>query len=88
MPHVVHCDPQGEKNVLIRSLSAGSSSGSAESPIRVFQVGEMERETRMSECTLVISVVSVSISLSSAVRSEKPGKTCLAWSFSNDVTVE
>jgi hypothetical protein len=38
-------------------------------------------------CTLVISVVTVSISLSSALRSEKPGKTCFAWSFSKEVTV-
>jgi hypothetical protein len=35
-----------------------------------------------------MSVVAVSISFSSALRSVKPGRACLAWSFSNAVTVK
>jgi len=37
--------------------------------------------------TRVMSVVRASISLSSSERSENPGSTCFAWSFSRAVTV-
>jgi hypothetical protein len=36
--------------------------------------------------TFVMSVVAASISCSSAVRSEKPGRACFACSFSRAVT--
>lgn len=39
-------------------------------------------------CTLVMSDVAASISLSSALRSVNPGKTCFACSFSSDVTAK
>jgi hypothetical protein len=38
--------------------------------------------------TRVISDVRASISRSSAVRSAKPGRTCLAWSFSSAPTIK
>ena len=44
--------------------------------------------SQMAGFTLVISMVSASISLSSALRSVKPGKTCLAWRRSKDATVD